>query len=574
MLFLLLSAWLGGTALLARKHLLDVRSEVSRLQKDVTNGRTDRLNPGLASIRDDAGSAQRLTSDPVWWVASHIPVLGRTFETSSGLAKSADELADGTLPELVNAADQLDPAKVRRSDGSLQLARLTAASPHLERADSALANARASLADLPETGVVGPVANARTELDDQLASLAGSLDGATRAARIGPAMLGENGPRRYLVMFQNPAEARGTGGLAGSFTVMRAENGDLHRERTGSDSDLKDADTPVVDLGPEFNARWRAGDVDRGWRNANATPHYPWAAEIWQKLWEKQTGQPVDGVIAVDPVALGYVLKVTGPVRLSDGEVLTGDNVAQWTLSTEYFKYPDDNERRKELLTELAEKAFDRFSGGDGRSAALLTALGRAAGEHRVLLWSAHPEEQAVIDGTPLAGNVLDESGPFVMPVINNGGGNKLDYYVERTLTREVVRCDSDRRAGARDVHAEEHGTRDRAAQLHRRPLRPAGHSPRREPDPGRDVRHPRRGADRRRGRRTTGEGRRRPGTRTARLRLRRGDPRRAEPDHSSSSTPSRGRRNPWSSRSSRSRSRWPSGWTIPATDRRRSSPR
>src|SRR3954451_22668087 len=444
-LFLLLSAWLGGTALLARKHLLDVRSEVSRLQNDVSNGRTDRLNPGLASIRDNAGSARKLTSDPVWWAASHVPVLGRTFETSSGLAKTADELADGTLPELVNAADQLDPAKVRRSDGSLQLARLTAASPHLDRADYALLSARASVADLPTTGVVGPVADARTELDEQLVSLAGSLDAASRAARIGPAMLGEHGPRRYLVMFQNPAEARGTGGLAGSFTVIRADKGGLSRERTGSDSDLRDAPTPVVDLGPEFNARWRAGDADRGWRNANATPHYPWAAEIWQKLWEQQTGQQIDGVVAVDPIALGYVLKVTGPVQLSDGELLTGDNVARWALSTEYFKYPDDNERRKDLLKELAEKAFDRFDGGNGRSAELLTALGKAAGEHRVLLWSAHPEEQAVIEGTPLAGRVLDEPGPFVMPVLNNGGGNKLDYYVDRTLTREVVRCDSDR---------------------------------------------------------------------------------------------------------------------------------
>src|SRR3954453_10870442 len=178
-LFLLLGAWLGGTALLARKHLLDVRSEVSRLQNDVSRGRTDRLNPGLASIRDNASSARGLTSDPVWWAASHVPILGRTFEPSSGLAKTADELADGTLPELVNAADQLDPSKVRRSDGSLQPGRLSAASPHLDRADSALVTARASVADLPTTGVVGPVADARTELDDQLASLAGSLDAAS-----------------------------------------------------------------------------------------------------------------------------------------------------------------------------------------------------------------------------------------------------------------------------------------------------------------------------------------------------------------------------------------------------------
>ena len=343
------------------------------------------------------------------------------------------------------------PAKLRRDDGSLVLSRLTAASPFLDRADRALTDTRAVVADLPRSGVVAPVASARRELEAQLEELAGVLDAASRAARVGPAMLGEDAPRRYLVMFQNPAEARGTGGLAGAYAVIRADKGKLTREATGSDRDLHDAPTPVVDLGPEFNARWRAADVDRGWRGANSTPHYPWAAQIWQKLWEWQTGQQIDGVIAVDPFALGYLLKVTGPVRLSDGEVLGGDNVASWTLSTAYFKYPENNERRKDLLTELAEKAFDRFSGGDGGSGALLRALGRSAGEGRLLLWAARPAEQSVVLGTPIAGTVLDQDGPVAALILNNGAGNKLDYYVDRTLTHDVLRCGG----GERTVRAE-----------------------------------------------------------------------------------------------------------------------
>jgi hypothetical protein len=439
-LFLLVLGWLGVTAYLARGHLLDVRSEVSRLQNDVSAGRTDRLDPGLASIRNDAKSAHRLTSDPVWWAAAHIPVLGRTFDASSGLAKAADQLADSALPQLVDAADQLDPAQVRRKDGSLELSRLSAASPHLAQADAALADARRTVADLPDTGVVAPVATARRQLDTQLGDLAGSLDAATRASRIGPAMLGADGPRRYLVMFQNPAEVRGTGGLAGSFAVIRADHGKLTRERTGSDTDLIDAPTPVVDLGPDFKQRWNT-DVSRGWRPANASPHYPWAADIWAHLWQRQSGEQIDGVIAVDPIALGYLLQVTGPVTLSDGEKLTGDTVATWTLSTEYFKYGNDNDRRKQLLSELAQKAFDRISSGNGGSAALLKALGHSVDEHRVLAWAARPAEQAAILGTPLAGTVIDGNGPLAALILNNDGGNKLDYYTDRTLTYQVLSC-------------------------------------------------------------------------------------------------------------------------------------
>lgn len=446
--FLLLAiAWLSVRAYLARGHLLEVRSEVARLQSDVTQGRTTELRPGLAAITDDAKAAHDLTSDPVWRAASYFPILGRTLRTSGGLAAATDQVARNALPQLVEAATYLDPAQVRRGDGSLDLARLTAASPFLERADAALGATRATVGELPSRGLIGPVATARTQLDDQLGDLAGSLDAATRASRIGPAMLGSNGSRRYLVLFQNPAEARGTGGLSGSYAIMRADNGKLTRERAGSDSELRDAPGPVTDLGPEFTNRWRAESGDRAWRAANYTPHFPHAAEVWQKLWERQSGQKIDGVIAVDPIALSYLLDVVGSITLSDGEVLDSDNVAQWTMSDEYIKYADDNERRKEVLTDLAEKAFDKINSGGGRSAALLEALGKAVGEHRVLTWSPRPVEQDVIAGTPLAGAVLDTSGPLAAVVLNNGGGNKLDYYVDRSLTYEVTRCESDVRA-------------------------------------------------------------------------------------------------------------------------------
>ena len=43
--------------------------------------------------------------------------------------------------------------------------------------------------------------------------MAPTVENAATGARLLPAMLGENGPRRYFMVFQNPAEARGTGGM-------------------------------------------------------------------------------------------------------------------------------------------------------------------------------------------------------------------------------------------------------------------------------------------------------------------------------------------------------------------------
>jgi hypothetical protein len=69
--------------------------------------------------------------------------------------------------------------------------------------------------------------------------------------------------------------------------------------------------------------------------------------------------------------------------------------------------------------------------------------MARGAGEGRILLWAARPQEEASVLGTPLAGTPLDRSQPLAAVVLNNGGGGKMDYYVDRTLTYEVLSCDA-----------------------------------------------------------------------------------------------------------------------------------
>jgi Protein of unknown function (DUF4012) len=48
---------------------------------------------------------------------------------------------------------------------------------------------------------------------------------AARAVRLLPPMLGANGPREYLLLVQNNAEQRATGGIPGSVALLRAVDG-------------------------------------------------------------------------------------------------------------------------------------------------------------------------------------------------------------------------------------------------------------------------------------------------------------------------------------------------------------
>ncbi len=437
---LVVCGWLGYRGYRARTHLLDVRAQVTALKAQVSDGDTRGLQPALTSVQHEADRARALTGDVVWRLASHLPLVGSTFRTSAGLAAVTDDVARRALPPLVASASTLDPHRIRRPDGSVDLAPMARTATPLGTALSALHRETAAVLALPGTGTMAAVSTARTQLLHQLTDLTGTVDSARRAATVGPAMLGAAGPRRYFVVLQNPAEARGTGGLAGSFAVLVADRGRLHLERTGDDGGLVDSATPVVELGPEYQSRWSDFHSDRAYKTANFTAHFPWAAAVWQKLYERQSGEKVDGVLAVDPVALGYLLKITGRVTLSDGFQLNGGNVPTWALSDEYRMYPS-NDVRKARLTELTRLAFDRIAHGNGSSAELLKALGRAAGERRVLSWAARPEEQAALAGTPLAGEVPASPAPYAGLVVNEDAGTKLSYYLDRSVDYRTTAC-------------------------------------------------------------------------------------------------------------------------------------
>ena len=61
----------------------------------------------------------------------------------------------------------------------------------------------------------------------------------------------------------------------------------------------------------------------------------------------------------------------------------------------------------------------------------LLDALGKAVSERRIAVWSSSPADQTLLEETPLAHVIPDDPAPYAEVVINNLGGNKLDYYLQ-----------------------------------------------------------------------------------------------------------------------------------------------
>jgi hypothetical protein len=105
---------------------------------------------------------------------------------------------------------------LRRSDGSIDLARIAAVGPAVASASDVVTRTTKTISALPRHTWLSPIDTAYTDALRQVTALDRSMKSADLAVRILPAMLGQDGPKRYFLAFQNEAEARGTGGLPGA----------------------------------------------------------------------------------------------------------------------------------------------------------------------------------------------------------------------------------------------------------------------------------------------------------------------------------------------------------------------
>ncbi|WP_128644515.1 DUF4012 domain-containing protein [Rhodococcus sp. BS-15] len=432
-------AWLGYEAYSAQSSLTATRDSATQAKDALLDGDAAGAEAAAARASESADDAVAATTSIPFSIAKAVPYLGSPLKSVSQITDVVHGLAVDVLAPASAAGASLNPSSLV-DGGTVDTAALRDAQPVLEQT-SAAAEAlsdRAQQVDKP--AFLGVVDEARTSLIDQTHDLASLLTNTHIASQLLPSMLGDNGPRSYFLAFQTNAEARGTGGLLGGYGIIRAENGTARVDTLGSNNELEFAKQPI-DLGPEYNALWGPRNTTIDFRNSNASPHFPYAAQIWSSMWTEQTGEVLNGAIATDPIALSYILGATGPITLADGEQITADNVVEITLSTAYSRFGDDQAARKAYLQEIAAAVVQKMTTGAAPTRPLLDAVGRAGSEGRISIYSADPAEQAILADTKVGHTLPDSPAPYANVVVNNAGGNKLDYYLTRDITYSAESC-------------------------------------------------------------------------------------------------------------------------------------
>lgn len=437
-----LCGWLGYTAYSAYSNLTAAKDHASAARAALLAGNSERASAQSADAVRTSSDAASATGSPIWRAASAIPFVGSPLRTVSEITEVVDGLATDVLAPAVEVGTALDPKRLRTPDGRIDVQALRDAAPALTEAASAADALNARAAEIAEPSYLRQVDDARIQLQDQVHELSTLLTNTSIASQVLPSMMGADGPRSYFMAFQTNAESRGTGGLMGGFGIVTAVDGRVQVDDLARNSELKERYDPI-DLGPDFYAAYEERyQATQNWQNSNISPHFPYAGQIWQSMWQQETGEIVDGALATDPVALSYVLDVVGPVTMADGEVIDADNVVRITQSDAYFRFQDDNRARKDYLQEIAARVVTKMQGDIGSPAALLEALGRATSEGHIAVWSADPAIQSIIGPTKIGHEIPDSPAPYAAVAVTNGAGGKLDYYLQRDVTYTGGSCE------------------------------------------------------------------------------------------------------------------------------------
>ena len=382
------------------------------------------------------GAANDRLNSPWALPARLVPILGHQAQVVETMTAQGAALADTAATATADA----DIDALEFHDGRIDLDLLQQFEGPLERSTAALQASADAVDRTDSPWVLGPLRTRVGAFDRQVRDALPQAELASTAVRLAPDLLGGEAPRHYFLAFTQPAESRGLGGFVGNFGELTAADGKLDLTRSGRIGELRSATDPATRhiTGPaDYLARYGRLHPEDFLQDVTFPPDFPSVAQVFAELYPQAGGQPVDGVIVVDPVALAALLEFTGPIQVAGlDEALTSANAADILMRQQYLTFQDDESQRVDFLDEASRVTFEKLTSGDipgPRQAA--DVLAPVVRQGRLAAYSVRPQEQALFEQIGADGALPPVGdGDFVSLVSQNHANNKIDIFLHRTL--------------------------------------------------------------------------------------------------------------------------------------------
>lgn len=420
---------------------------VSGAVATLRTGDLDGAREGLEAARDDVDDMRRSAQGATGTAWGWLPGGDADRADVRRLAAALDELLSvmGTAVD-AHPAESTAEGFILMPDGSIDVGGLSAVLSETDAYQRLLGSARSELDAVTGDGFFGPALGyARNAALARVVPMDEALARVEPFVPLVPRMLGADGPRTYLVASLNPAELRFSGGATLSFAAIEVDDGDISQgdPLNGMDKGLFDRlRWPRV----EGNPFHRAGARLR-LSTATLAPSWSVAGEELARAYEAVTGTPVDGVVALDVVALQDLMQFTGPIEVSGYGLLDSTNLVEELVGsyddlTSVDAFLDRRAGSAQLMSVFQSQLMSPSQLAGKFDSLVASSRSRHAAVH-----FRDDEVQEVFEDAGFEGDLSRTRNDYVGVFNQATTGHKADYWQRRTVTSDVhLRADGSAR--------------------------------------------------------------------------------------------------------------------------------
>ena len=242
-----------------------------------------------------------------------------------------------------------------------------------------------------------------------------------------PSLFGCNHPQKYFVAFTSSAESRALGGLIGQYAVVEIHCTSISVKEIGTNVQLQNSNVFL-------QAQEKYPDIFLGknteWVNSNLFPDGQLVGSTWLAAYKEQTGQQLDGAIALDVPFLVDLAVLSGlSFKDQSGNLLTSkEQILNYLLNGIYFDYPVDNIKRKSRQLELSQQMVSSLTNNTASQLEILKLFSETLKENRIFIYRPDLSTKTYIKNSPIFYN-LNSDSKLIHIGANNLSGSKFDFY-------------------------------------------------------------------------------------------------------------------------------------------------
>jgi len=402
----------------------------SAIQRDGAGASHAFANAGrrFDEAKETVGDLGTITS----LILSSLPNTKESFQTGTSLITAGEELAIAgeRIADGYHAIEkELSPTPISRLN--LLQAYLSSALPHLHKARAALTNVTPEVLSDNQADQLRMLASA-------LPALIETVEEFQELYALAAPLLGADGTKRYLVVFQNNTEIRPTGGFIGSFAEIKIHDGVIeHMQIPGGGSyDLQGTLQENL-IAPKplqlLSARWEFQD-------GNWFPDFPTSARQLMQFYQDAGGPSVDGVLAINATFVADLLAILGPVTMDEyGRTIDQDNFIFEAQKIVELEYDREENRPKAFIGDLAPKLVERAIEKTSQDfLSVVDYLNTGLSQKHVQLYLDDENLQREIIARGWGGELKWTEGDYLMVVDTNLGGGKTDGVIKQNVDVQV----------------------------------------------------------------------------------------------------------------------------------------